>query len=90
MVPAAFGKDRLGPGGTARGVVDKAEASVAPSGLVKTDLVEQEELWRIVDVAREQAVAIVGRIRAGDVRHDPRGGSCPWYCPWDGVCRIAR
>jgi len=80
----------LGPGGTARGVVDRDEARVAPSGLVKTDLVESEELWRIVDVAREQAVEIVGRIRAGDVRHDPRGGSCPWYCPWDGVCRIAR
>ncbi len=63
---------------------------VAPPGLVRTDLVERDELWRIVDVAREQAVEIVGRIRAGDVRHDPRGGSCPWYCPWDGVCRIAR
>ena len=29
------------------------------------------------------------RIRVGDIRHDPRGGSCPWYCPWAGVCRIA-
>ena len=80
----------LGPGGGARGVVDRDAADVAPPGLVKTDLVAPEDLWQIVSVAREQAIEIVGRVRVGDIRHDPRGGSCPWYCPWAGVCRIAR
>ncbi len=32
----------------------------------------------------------VARIRRGDVRHDPRGGSCPSFCPWAGVCRVPR
>ena len=63
---------------------------MAPPGLVRTDLVAPEDLWQIVEVAREQAIDIVSRIRVGDIRHDPRGGSCPWYCPWAGVCRIAR
>jgi len=29
-------------------------------------------------------------VRRGDVRHDPRGGSCPSFCPWAGVCRVPR
>jgi hypothetical protein len=66
------------------------DADVLPPGLAPTDLLEREELWAIVDDARAQAVESVGRIRAGDVRHDPRGGRCPEYCPWSGVCRIER
>ena len=38
----------LGPGGGARGVVDRDAADVAPPGLVKTDLVAPEDLWQIV------------------------------------------
>ena len=39
-----------------------------------------------------QAIATrrVARIRRGDVRHDPRGGSWSSFCPWAGVCRVPR
>ncbi len=40
--------------------------------------------------AREAAVALVGRIRAGDVRHDPRGGECPTWCDLWRICRKER
>jgi hypothetical protein len=80
----------LGGGGATRGMVVAEDADVLPPGLAPTDLLEREELWAIVDDARAQAVESVGRIRAGDVRHDPRGGRCPEYCPWSGVCRIER
>ncbi len=80
----------LAPGGGARGVVARSAADVAPAGLVRTDIVDDDELWRIVDLARSDAVGIVARIRAGDVGHDPRWGSCPRYCPYAAVCRVAR
>jgi hypothetical protein len=47
-------------------------------------------MWAIVDAAREQAIDHVRRIRSGDIGHDPRGGTCPSYCAWSGVCRIPR
>ena len=81
----------LGPGGGARGVVDRDDGRRrAARARPRPTWSSPRSLWQIVEVAREQAIGIVGRIRAGDVRHDPRGGSCPWYCPWAGVCRIAR
>ena len=41
---------------------------------------------RAQDVARE----IVGRMRAGDVHHDPRDGTCPSWCQLAPMCRVKR
>ena len=38
------------------------------------------------DLARE----FVGRIRDGDVRHDPKGGDCPPWCELWRMCRVRR
>jgi hypothetical protein len=80
----------LGPGGQTRGVVAAEYDDVIPAAVPQTDRVGTDELWRIVDEAQRVASTVVTRIRHGDIRHDPRDGSCPSYCPWSGACRIMR
>jgi hypothetical protein len=80
----------VGAGGETRGVVAREAAEVLPPGLVRTDLVDHDELWAIVDEARQLAITHVARVRTGDIRHDPRDGTCPSYCPWGEACRISR
>ena len=40
--------------------------------------------------ARERAAENAGRIRAGDVRHDPKGDGCPAWCDLWPMCRVQR
>ena len=40
--------------------------------------------------ARAVAAGNAGRIRAGDVEHDPRGGECPSWCDLWPMCRVER
>ena len=40
--------------------------------------------------ARASARTCVERIRAGDVRHDPKGGDCPTWCDLWPMCRVTR
>ena len=47
---------------------------------VRTDYLDEEAFWGQVARSRELAVGLVERVRAGDVRHDPRGGACPTWC----------
>ena len=39
--------------------------------------------------ARRPRAAVAERIRAGDVRHDPRGGDCPTWCDLWPMCRVS-
>jgi ATP-dependent helicase/DNAse subunit B len=59
-------------------------------GLVKNDYLGEEEFWGKVDRSRELAVGLVERIRAGDVRHDPKTGECPTWCELWPMCRVKR
>ncbi|MDQ4082760.1 MAG: hypothetical protein M3123_07715, partial [Actinomycetota bacterium] len=59
-------------------------------GLKKGDYVEEDEFWRHVEAAQDRARDAVARIRAGDVRHDPRGGECPSWCQLWPMCRVRR
>ena len=59
-------------------------------GYTRTDYVDDEEFWKRLDVARTLAHDLAQRIRAGDVRHDPRGGSCPSWCDLWPMCRVRR
>jgi ATP-dependent helicase/DNAse subunit B len=59
-------------------------------GFMRNDYLDEEAFWGAVDGAREHAVGIVERIREGDVRHDPRGGSCPTWCELWPMCRVRR
>ena len=73
----------------ARGLVRAEEAETLP-GYVKSDYLDEEAFWGVVESAREAAAALAGRIREGDVHHDPRGGDCPTWCDLWSVCRIER
>jgi ATP-dependent helicase/DNAse subunit B len=71
----------------ARGLV-RAESRAALPGLNDKDYLDEEEFWGVVDGAVTVARNAVGRIRSGDVRHDPRGGSCPTWCESWRICRV--
>jgi hypothetical protein len=71
----------------ARGLL-RAEES--PPGFHRNDYVAEDEFWRQVELAKDRARDIVGRIRGGDVRHDPKGGDCPDWCELWSMCRVRR
>jgi ATP-dependent helicase/nuclease subunit B len=73
----------------ARGLVRADEAETLP-GYVKSDYLDEEAFWGVVESARETATALAGRIREGDIHHDPRGGDCPTWCDLWPMCRIER
>jgi hypothetical protein len=73
----------------ARGLV-LASARDAVPGLRNGDYVADGELWGAVERAQALARVAVERIRAGDVQHDPRGGTCPSWCERWTMCRIRR
>jgi RecB family exonuclease len=81
-----------------RGVVAKGSAGeLAGYGLVSRDAVEEEELGELMEATRERGGAIVGRIRAGDIKRDPgpkaplKGhDQCPTWCTFAPICRRDR
>jgi len=74
----------------ARGLL-RAEAREELPGFVSTDYLDEDEFWRQVETGRERATSLVGRIRDGDVRHDPKGGfPCPSWCELWSMCRVKR
>jgi ATP-dependent helicase/nuclease subunit B len=73
----------------ARGLLRKDEGETL-AGYVKTDYLDEDAFWAAVANAEETARRLVGRIRAGDVEHDPRGGECPPWCDLWPMCRVER
>lgn len=74
----------------ARGLLRK-EARADLPGFARNDYLEEEQFWGQVETARGRARAMVGRIRAGDVSHDPKGGfPCPSWCELWPMCRVQR
>jgi ATP-dependent helicase/DNAse subunit B len=80
-VPVGGGRER-------RGLVRGGEESVP--GFKEQDYVAPEEFDAALAGARDTAVTLVGRIRAGDVVHDPVGGECPHWCDLWRICRKPR
>jgi ATP-dependent helicase/nuclease subunit B len=74
----------------ARGLLREEAREDGLQGFMQNDYVDEETFWGGIERAREHAVGVVGRIREGDVRHDPRGGSCPTWCELWPVCRVKR
>jgi ATP-dependent helicase/DNAse subunit B len=72
-----------------RGLVRGSEAETLP-GYVARDYLDEEAFWGVVESARATATGLAGRIRTGDVLHDPLGGECPSWCNLWPVCRIER
>ena len=73
----------------ARGLLRASESETLP-GYVKNDYLDEDAFWSAVESAHETARRLGGRIRAGDVRHDPKGGECPQWCDLWPMCRVER
>jgi ATP-dependent helicase/DNAse subunit B len=74
----------------ARGLLRETAAGDGLPELKKPDYLDEDAFWGAVDAAVERARDSVGRAREGDVRHDPRGGTCPTWCDRWTMCRIRR
>jgi RecB family exonuclease len=73
----------------ARGILRKADGETLP-GYVRTDYLDEDAFWNAVASAEDTARRLAGRIRTGDVTHDPRGGDCPPWCDLWPMCRVER
>ena len=60
----------------ARGLLRAAEGETLP-GYVKNDYLDEDAFWSAVENARATAGRLAGRIRDGDVVHDPEGRRLP-------------
>jgi ATP-dependent helicase/nuclease subunit B len=74
----------------ARGLLRADAREDALPGYVSHDYLDDDAFWGQVDSAKEKALELAQRIRAGDVRHDPRGGECPTWCDLWRMCRVRR
>jgi ATP-dependent helicase/DNAse subunit B len=73
-----------------RGLLRAEARDDAIPGFAGKDYRDEDEFWEQVAGARETARRLAGRIRAGDVRHDPKGGECPSWCDLWPMCRVER
>jgi ATP-dependent helicase/DNAse subunit B len=74
----------------ARGLLRASARKDGVPGYSPRDYVAEDDFWAKVSNAEEAARTIVARIRDGDVRHDPREGSCPSWCGLGPMCRVRR
>ncbi len=72
-----------------RGLLHGGAADDLP-GYQKNDYLPEDEFWSLVETSRDRARGYAQRIRAGDVRHDPKGGACPTWCDLWTMCRVER
>jgi ATP-dependent helicase/nuclease subunit B len=80
----------LGGEGRARGLLRAEARDDGVPGFQHNDYVDEETFWGQIERAQEHARATVGRIREGDVRHDPKRGTCPQWCDLWPMCRVRR
>ena len=73
----------------ARGLLRKGAKEELPN-LASRDFLDEDEFWARVETAADRARLAARRIQNGDVRHDPRGGSCPTWCADWPMCRVGR
>jgi ATP-dependent helicase/DNAse subunit B len=71
----------------ARGML-RAEAREDLPGFADRDYLDELAFWGQIDTARDRAREAAQRMRAGDVKHDPRGGECPSWCDLWTMCRV--
>jgi ATP-dependent helicase/DNAse subunit B len=80
----------LAGGRRPRGLLRADAKEDVVAGYARSDYVDDEAFWAQVEAARETARELVGQIRAGNVRHNPKGGECPSWCDLWPICRVDR
>ena len=78
----------VGGGRRPRGMLRAGPDGIA--GFSARDYLEADAFDEAMETARSTAVGLVGRIRGGDIRHDPQGGDCPHWCDLWRMCRKER
>ncbi len=73
-----------------RGLLRATARDDGVPGYSARDYVDEDEFWTKVEKAQDVARRMVARIREGDVKHDPREGSCPSWCRLGSMCRVRR
>ena len=77
--------------GQARGLLREEARDDALPDYSRNDYVDEEAFWGQIERAADHARGLVERVRAGDVRHDPKGGfPCPSWCDKWPMCRVRR
>ncbi len=76
--------------GQARGLLRAEAKEDGLPGFQRNDYVDEDAFWGQIERAQEHARTIVGRIREGDVKHDPKRGTCPQWCELWPMCRVRR
>jgi ATP-dependent helicase/DNAse subunit B len=72
-----------------RGMLRESSREDLP-GFARDDYLDEDAFWSQVEAARDRAADNARRIRAGDVRHDPKGDGCPAWCDLWPICRVPR
>jgi ATP-dependent helicase/DNAse subunit B len=80
----------LAGGREPRGLLREDAKADVLAGYSRNDYLDEEEFWAKVEAARNTGRELAGRIRTGDVRHDPKGGECPSWCDLWPMCRVER
>jgi ATP-dependent helicase/DNAse subunit B len=60
------------------------------AGYSRNDYLDEDTFWAQVETARATARELAEQIRAGNVRHNPKGGECPTWCDLWPMCRVER
>jgi len=77
--------------GSARGLLRASARDDGIPGFARNDYRDEDEFWAQIERAVEHARGFAGRMRAGDVRHDPLGdGACHSWCELAPMCRVRR
>jgi ATP-dependent helicase/nuclease subunit B len=80
----------LAGGRRPRGLLRADAKADVLAGYSRNDYVDEEAFWAQVEAARTTARELAGHIRAGNVRHNPKGGECPTWCDLWPMCRVER
>ena len=76
--------------GRPRGLLHAGAREDVLAGYARRDYLDDEAFWSEVEGAKDTALELAGRIRKGDVRHDPKNGECPTWCDLWPMCRVKR
>ena len=80
----------LAGGRRPRGLLHADAKDDVLGGYARNDYLDDESFWAKVETARQTARELAGHIRAGNVRHNPKGGECPSWCDLWPICRVER
>jgi ATP-dependent helicase/DNAse subunit B len=80
----------LAGGRRPRGLLRSDAKSDVLAGYSRNDYLDEDAFWAQVETARTTARELAGQIRAGNVRHNPKGGECPAWCDLWPMCRVER